>query len=186
MARRLAGLVVALGLSCVVASAPSAAQGQRGEAELLAGISQSPQVVSNYLDLAKLLIEQGRLEEAEQMLTRATAVVRQQRLGGVVISSPTQTLAPIRVGGDIKEPMKIRDVKPIYPPDALAADVQGVVIMEAIIGPTGDVTDVKVLRSIAMLDQAAVDAVRQWRFTPTLLNGVPASVIMTVTVNFTK
>ena len=62
---------------------------------------------------------------------------------------------------------------------------QGVVIIEATIGPNGRVQDARVLRSIPLLDQAALDAVRQWEFTPTLLNGVPVPVIMTVTVQFT-
>jgi len=60
-----------------------------------------------------------------------------------------------------------------------------VVIIEATIGTDGKVKDAKVLRTIPLLDQAALDAVRQWEFTPTLLNGVPVPVIMTVTVNFT-
>ena len=68
---------------------------------------------------------------------------------------------------------------------ALEQGVQGVVIIEATIGPDGRVKDAKVLRSIPLLDQAALDAVKQWTFTPTLLNGVPVPVIMTVTVNFT-
>ena len=63
--------------------------------------------------------------------------------------------------------------------------MQGVVIIEATIGPNGKVQEAKVLRSIPLLDAAALDAVRQWEFTPTLLNGVPVPVIMTVTVNFT-
>jgi periplasmic protein TonB len=63
--------------------------------------------------------------------------------------------------------------------------VQGVVIMEATLGTDGKVTDVKVLRSIPLLDQAAIDAVRQWEYTPTLLNGVAVPVRMSVTVNFT-
>ena len=63
--------------------------------------------------------------------------------------------------------------------------MQGIVIIEAIIGPDGRVTDTKVLRGIPLLDGAALDAVRQWEFTPTLLNGVPVPVILTVTVNFT-
>jgi protein TonB len=73
----------------------------------------------------------------------------------------------------------------VYPPVAQAARVQGVVILEAVIGPTGLVTDVNVLRSVPLLDDAAISAVRQWVYTPTLLNGVPVPVIMTVTVNFT-
>ncbi|MND07525.1 Gram-negative bacterial tonB protein [compost metagenome] len=63
--------------------------------------------------------------------------------------------------------------------------MQGVVIIEATISTTGTVTDVRVLRSIPLLDQAAIDAVRQWQYSPTLLNGVPVPVIMTVTVQFT-
>jgi protein TonB len=58
------------------------------------------------------------------------------------------------------------------------------VILEAVISPSGSVEDVRVLRGIPLLDDAAADAVRQWRYTPTLLNGVPVAVVMTVTVNF--
>ena len=76
------------------------------------------------------------------------------------------------------------NVDPRYPPVAQAARVQGVVILEAVIGPDGRVTDVKVLRSVPLLDEAAIEAVRQWTYTPTLLNGVAVPVIMTVTVNF--
>ena len=92
---------------------------------------------------------------------------------------------PVRVGGQIKAPVRVKNVNPVYPSIAQSARVQGVVIIEATIGPDGRVTDTKVLRSIPLLDQAAVDAVKQWTYTPTLLNGVPVPVIMTVTVNFT-
>ncbi|HXW06211.1 MAG TPA: energy transducer TonB [Vicinamibacterales bacterium] len=98
---------------------------------------------------------------------------------------PPPPQAPVRVGGAIKPPTKVKDVRPTYPPIAQSARVQGVVIIEATIGANGRVTDAKVLRSIPLLDQAALDAVKQWVFTPTLLNGVPVPVIMTVTVNFT-
>jgi protein TonB len=111
-------------------------------------------------------------------------------VGGVVgglpsAPPPPPPAAPVRVGGNIKPPTKTRDVRPVYPPIAQSARVQGVVIIEATIGADGRVKDAKVLRSIPLLDQAAVDAVKQWVFTPTLLNGVPVPVIMTVTVNFT-
>lgn len=92
--------------------------------------------------------------------------------------------AAIRVGGKIKPPTKTKDVKPEYPEAAKSAKVQGVVIIEATIGANGKVLDTKVLRSVPQLDQAALDAVRQWEFTPTLLNGAPVPVVMTVTVNF--
>ncbi|MCY4058444.1 MAG: TonB family protein, partial [Gammaproteobacteria bacterium] len=91
---------------------------------------------------------------------------------------------PVRVGGDIPPPVKIRDVRPVYPPVAQSARVQGVVILEATINPLGEVVDVRVLRSVPLLDEAAIEAVRQWRYTPTVLNGVPVPVMFTVTVNF--
>jgi protein TonB len=111
-------------------------------------------------------------------------------LGGVVGGiapppPPPPPAAPVRVGGDIKEPKKIKDQKPVYPQIAQTAKVQGIVIIEATIGKDGSVKDAKVLRSVPLLDQAALDAVRQWKFTPTLLNNVPVEVVMTVTVNFT-
>ena len=80
---------------------------------------------------------------------------------------------------------EIKDVKPAYPPIAQSAKVSGVVILEAVIGADGKVLDVRVVRSVPLLDQAAIDAVRQWEFRPVLMNGVPARVIMTMTVNFT-
>jgi TonB family protein len=94
-------------------------------------------------------------------------------------------LQPLRVGGNIRTPTKIKDVKPVFPAEAQAARVQGVVILETIIDVDGHVRAARVLRSIPMLDDPALGAVRQWIFTPTLLNGAPVAVLMTVTVNFT-
>jgi TonB family protein len=94
------------------------------------------------------------------------------------------TAGPLRVGGNIKPPTKIKDVRPAYPQEAVAARIQGVVVIEATIGPDGKVQDTKVLRSVPLLDEPALDAVRQWEYNPTLLNGAPVPVIMTVTVNF--
>jgi TonB family protein len=90
----------------------------------------------------------------------------------------------VRVGGAIKEPRKLKNVNPSYPEIAKQARVQGVVILECTISPDGRVQDVTVLRGVPLLDAAAIEAVRQWVYTPTLLNGVPVPVIMTVTVNF--
>ncbi len=91
----------------------------------------------------------------------------------------------IRVGGSIQPPRKVRNVQPVYPQIAQSARVQGVVIIEATIDRSGRVSATRLLRSIPLLDQAALDAVRQWEYVPTLLNGVAVPVIMTVTVNFT-
>ncbi len=91
---------------------------------------------------------------------------------------------PIRVSGDIAPPRKIRNVSPVYPPNAIEARVAGRVVLEAIIDPEGNVTNVRVLESIPLLDQAAMDAVAQWKYEPTELNGVAVPIVMTVTVNF--
>jgi TonB family protein len=92
----------------------------------------------------------------------------------------------VRVGGQIRPPTKIKDVQPVYPAIAQSSRVSGTVVVAATIGPDGKVEDAKVVRSIPLLDQAALDAVRQWEYTPTLLNGEPVSVLTTVTINFTK
>jgi TonB family protein len=91
---------------------------------------------------------------------------------------------PLRVGGTIREPKKLKNVAPGYPPAALRARVQGTVILECLIGADGRVARVKVLRGVPLLDEAAMEAVRQWEYEPTQVNGVPVPVIMTVTVNF--
>ena len=90
-------------------------------------------------------------------------------------------MVPVRVGGEIKEPVKIKHVAPALP----ATPTAGIVILEAIIDTDGKVRDVKALRPVPGLDENAVAAVRQWEYTPTLVNGVAVPVIMTVTVTFT-
>jgi TonB family protein len=102
--------------------------------------------------------------------------------------SPTgmaQDEAAVRVGSTLKAPIKTRHVAPIYPPDARRSGVQGTVIVETVVGVDGRVIDARVLRSIPLLDQAALEAVRQWEFVPTLFNGAPVPIVMTVTVDFT-
>ena len=118
------------------------------------------------------------------MLRSTTMNVESGRQPCGVSTAPLSS-APVRVGGNIKAPTKIKDVRPVYPDEARAARVQGVVILEIAVESDGRVAQACVLRSIPLLDAAAVDAVKQWEFTPTLLNGAPVPVIMTVTVNFT-
>jgi len=107
-------------------------------------------------------------------------------VGGVIERvSATEPVSPtLRVGGAIKEPRKLKNVAPVYPDVAARAMVEGVVILEIAIAPNGRVDDVRVLRSIPLLDAAAVAAARQWVFAPTLYRGVPVSVTMTVSVRF--
>jgi TonB family protein len=96
----------------------------------------------------------------------------------------TFSTAPVRVGGNVRAPRPIAHADPVYPQSALAARIQGVVIIQATIGPDGLVDEAQILRSLPELDQAALDAVSQWQYEPVLLNGVAVPVIMTVTVNF--
>jgi TonB family protein len=91
----------------------------------------------------------------------------------------------VRVGGSVRAPRMVRHVDPVYPEEAKAAGVSGVVIIDIKIGTDGSVAAASVLRSIPQLNQAALDAVYQWEFEPTVLNGEPVEVLMTVTVNFT-
>lgn len=98
--------------------------------------------------------------------------------------TPRPAPAPLRIGGEVTAPLKVHDVRPAYPALALQARVEGIVIIEATIGITGAVEQARVLRSVPLLDEAALAAVRQWRFSPSRLNGVPVAVFLTVTVNF--
>lgn len=91
---------------------------------------------------------------------------------------------PVRVGGAITVPTLVSRVEPYYPPIAVRAGVHGVVILEAVVDRQGRVEEVKVLRSIPLLDTAAIEAVRQWVYSPLLLNGQPERFVLTVTVSF--
>jgi TonB family protein len=112
-------------------------------------------------------------------------------LGGVVggvISKEEEAqlmkLPPVKAGGNIKEPQKLKSVDPVYPEVAKNARIQGEVILEAVTDIYGRVMDIKVLRSIPALDQAAIDAVRQWIYQPLIVDGKPRRAIFPVTVNF--
>ena len=93
---------------------------------------------------------------------------------------------PIHVGGDVKAPVKINTPQPQYTEIARKARIQGVVIVQAIINKAGQVTNVQVLKGLPMgLDQAAVEAIKRWKFEPATLNGKPVDVYYNLTVNFT-
>jgi TonB family protein len=120
---------------------------------------------------------------SEQVNVRAPAPV--------VVTEPPQPAAanvatPIRVGGSIRTPRKTLDVRPIYPPDANAAGLEGDIYIEAVITREGNVADARVVQGVPLLNRAALEAVRQWRYTPTMLNGVPTDVSMTVRVSFSR
>ena len=90
----------------------------------------------------------------------------------------------LRIGPGVREPRRISGAPPEYPAIARNARVQGTVILEAVINERGGIERVRVLRSVPLLDAAAITAVENWRYTPTLLNGVLVSVLMTITINF--
>jgi len=98
---------------------------------------------------------------------------------------PPKPASPVRVALLPEAPRKIADARPIYPEIARAARVEGTVVLEAVLDPAGRVTQLRVIRSVPLLDQAALDAVRQWHYTPSLYGGRPVSVLMTITIRFT-
>jgi protein TonB len=112
--------------------------------------------------------------------------------GGVV--SNTLTIAapppppppqePVRAGGAVQEPKLLKRVEPVYPRIAILGKMEGMVIIDATIGKDGVVKDAKVLRPVPLFEKEALEAVKQWRYTPTQLNGVPVEVLLIVTVHF--
>lgn len=110
-------------------------------------------------------------------------------LGGIETGAPPPppkpvSQGPVRVGGAIKAPELTHRVNPVYPPAAQSAQVEGSVMLEATVDGNGRVQSVRVARSHALLEAAAIAAVKQWRYEPLLLNGQPTPFILTVTINF--
>ncbi|MCI0408560.1 MAG: energy transducer TonB [Acidobacteria bacterium] len=91
---------------------------------------------------------------------------------------------PVRVGGDVRPPRKLLHVPPSYPAAARLARIEGDVVLEALIDPQGNVVNLVVVRSVPLLDPSALDAVRQWKYQPTRLNGVTVPIVLSVSVSF--
>jgi protein TonB len=118
-------------------------------------------------------------------------------LGGVLGGIPTAAPPPppvkekaatpsrIRVGGNVQQANLIRKVTPLYPPLAKQARIQGVVRFTAIIGKDGTIQNLQLVSGHPLLVEAAKQAVSQWQYKPTLLNGDPVEVVTTIEVNFT-
>ncbi len=105
-------------------------------------------------------------------------------VGGLPSEAPAPVLKPVRVGGVVRTPKLLNRVDPDYPEIARAARTSALLILEATVGTSGHVQQVKVLRGHPLFDEAALAAVRQWRYQPLLLNGVPMPFVATVTVQF--
>jgi protein TonB len=91
---------------------------------------------------------------------------------------------PRRAGVDVTPPLRVSGAQPAYPEIARHARIAGKVVIECTIDPSGRVVNATVTRGIPLLDAAALEAVRTWRYRPTLIGGVPVAVLMTVTVSF--
>lgn len=98
---------------------------------------------------------------------------------------PKEAPKRVRVGGNVQQARMIRQVQPVYPQIAKTAHIQGTVILHAIIAKDGTVQELQYISGPPLLMRAAMDAVRQWRYQPTLLNGEPVEVDTTISVIFT-
>lgn len=116
-------------------------------------------------------------------------------IGGIISSTPIAAPPPpppkvetpkrIRVGGQVQQARLVSQPKPVYPPLAKQARIQGTVRLEAVISKTGTIEELRVVSGHPLLVQSALDAVRQWRYQPTFLNNEPVEVATTIDVNFT-
>jgi periplasmic protein TonB len=115
-------------------------------------------------------------------------------MGGVIgsVLSSTPTVAPkiatpqrVRVSSGVVSGLLVRRVNPTYPPLARQARIQGVVLLQAQISKTGDIENLTLISGHPMLAPAAIEAVKQWKYRPYLLNGEPVEVDTQIQVNFT-
>jgi len=174
------------------------------EATLRELITLKPDDLSPMYRLAKVQESHGLIDAAEDTLQQTRrlkpdavepydslsafysrqAAARRRTVEDRLVQPERGNSKVYRVGGDLRPPARVTDVKPVYPAEALAARVQGVVVIEVVVNEFGNVTQPRILRSIPLLDEAALEAVRQWQFAPSILNGRPVPVVMTTTVNF--
>jgi len=161
-----------------------------------------PQYLPALLYKAMLLVVQAGTEKdpARQSSLQAEAAAVRARFSQLALAdgtaSPPEKTIPVsgpsvpnvpnavRAGGNVPLPARTVYVEPVYPEAARLAGIDGMVILEALIGEDGKVMDARIMRSIPALDAAALAAVRQWAFAPTVINGVAQKVVMSVTVSF--
>jgi protein TonB len=147
-----------------------------------------PELLKLQEDLARVSEEMARVNVA--LRESATAVALRPTPAGPFDSASVQLVAPsgraaIRPGSSMALPTPIKRVLPQYTKEAMAAKVAGTVAVEVLVDERGHVADARVIRSIPLLDEAALQAARQWEFTETLLNGVPVPVLVMLELDFT-
>ena len=162
-----------------VAAAVEAAAAFRSAESTGSAVEQEQRAEPSSERLAELVGRAAALQEQLQ-----TVLAELQAVLGDSDRAAAGSTEPIRVGSGVRPPTVVQRVPPAYPPEARTARVEGIVVLEATISTTGEVSDVEVLRSVPLLDEAAVAAVRQWRYEPTLVDGVAVPVLMMVSVNF--
>jgi TonB family protein len=148
----------------------------QAEYTLLSARRQQPDDVEPYKMLAQFYAR--RATTLQQVATDKNSAVK----------NPTPPGRPdeqgfYRVGGEITPPRRFGN--PTYPPEAQTAGINGAVAVEISLNEQGLITDATVIRSVPLLDEAALKAVREWRYDPVMVNGKPVPAKMTVTVNFT-
>jgi protein TonB len=136
------------------------------------------------LDLARFYVERRDYAAAEAPLGRALGAISREAACVAALFSAAGAQRRAGVSGS-EQPRRIKDVRPVYPALAMKAKVTGTVGMEAVVGVDGRVSCVRVLKSIPLLDQAAVDAVSRWEFAPLILAGVPVPTRISAELNFT-
>jgi TonB family protein len=150
---------------------------------------QEARWVKSY-DRAKELASEARaagekaLADAKLGKDRAEAAAEKARASAAARAKAAANR--VRVTGTVTPPTKVKNVQPVYPAIARQARVGGTVQLEVEVGEDGKVTDARVVKSVPLLDQAALDAVKQWEYTPMMKGGVAVPVVMMVTVNFTR
>jgi len=168
-------------------SRPRAASEKRRQSAApirLAQIPSSSSEVSPLEEIAGPVVEDTRGNDDELVPGSGIGIMPSGRPGGI-LNDPAGEQGIFRPGGEVRSPVLVRRVEPDYPEAARRARIEGVVILDAIITASGDVEDVRVVRSAgALLDSAAGEAVRRWAYRPATLNGRPVRVFLTVTVDF--
>lgn len=180
------GAAAALGLWFEGPATALSAQQPAGpsESQLVARVAAEPGKPGSHLDLALFYYRARRPANTEQAVTAAIERLKADRTAQVAALAAAPAPALPRVGIDVPEPGMTKEARATYPAGALKAGVLGCVIIDAVIDKEGRVKNAKVIRSVPKLDKAALDAVRQWRFVPTVTNGRVVDIAAMLTVNF--
>lgn len=147
-------------------------------------LSAARDELSGTLDLARFHVERADYAPAEAALTRALETTGREADCVTAIFNAASAQRKAASSG-FQPPRKIKDVKPVYPALAQRARVSGVVVIEGMIGADGRVQCARVMKSVPLLDLAALDAVGQWEFSPMVMAGTPVPTRLTTSVNFT-